>query len=997
MLRRLQENGVKLKPSKCELFRKEVRYLGRLVSAEGHRMDPGDVAAVRTLREKKPATVGELRKLLGLLGYYRSYIKDFSRRAKPLYDLLTEDPSEDPCKRHPKSKPKTPVKNKMGQKSSKQTIHWTDHHQDVLEKLLDALVAPPVMAFPDHEKPFIVHTDASNEGLGAVLYQKLNGKMRVIAYGSRTLSPAEKNYNLHSGKLEFLALKWAVTEKFRDYLYYAPPFLVYTDNNPLTYVLSSARLNATGQRWVAELADFHFTIKYRPGKNNADADVLSRMPINIDKYMSECTEEVSTGELDTTASAVLSQGTGRTTWAAAVSTDPAPLSSAGMMQDTPSLTASDLQKAQREDPSIERVLQYLKKGHRPSKHERLGELPATTSLMHEWNHLTLVNDVLYRKKGRRSQLILPSQLRQKVYQELHEEMGHLGADRVVCLARDRFYWPHMQKDIENYCTKVCSCLKQRKPNRHTREPLGSIVTTAPFELVSIDYVHLEKCKGGYEYILVVVDHFTRFAQAYPTRDKSGKTAADKIFNDFILRFGFPHRLHHDQGKEFENQLFARLHHHSGIAKSRTTPYHPAGNGQCERFNRTLLGMLRTLSDAEKANWKDSINKVVHAYNCTRSEATGYSPFFLLYGRSPRLPIDLMFGLQPETGPTTIDHNRFVKEWKEQMEEAYAIASKHAAKSVERGKRYHDQKVHSSVLHQGDRVLVKNVGKHEGPSKLRSYWEEEVYVVVERKGEDSPVYKVKPERGSGRHRVLHRNFLLPCDSLQPGQPLHHVPQPQRQRRSSPRSHRKDGGSPHRAENSDESSDDGDSLTIVPPPSQRPRSIELDPEAEPFDLGPTTAHEFPLEEHPLADDGVQQDARTASETYGDSPMNYPSASGADGGHNQLPEVQETNSPPTTELTEPAPTFSERPTRQRHPPQMFQYSTLGTPDVSCMDPRVNTLQQASALPPFSQIGWQQTGPVPMNYYPPAWANPHGQPFAPYHIRGWAQAQQGAFPHHA
>ena len=179
-----------------------------------------------------------------------------------MYDLLTEDPSEDPCKRHPKSKPKTPVKNKMGQKSSKQTIHWTDHHQDVLEKLLDVLVAPPVMAFPDHEKPFIVHTNASNEGLSAVLYQKLNGKMRVIAYGSRTLSPAEKNYNLHSGKLEFLALKWAVAEKFRDYLYYAPPFLVYTDNNPLTYVLSSARLNATGQRWVAELADFHFTIKY---------------------------------------------------------------------------------------------------------------------------------------------------------------------------------------------------------------------------------------------------------------------------------------------------------------------------------------------------------------------------------------------------------------------------------------------------------------------------------------------------------------------------------------------------------------------------------------------------------------------------------------------------------------------------------------------------------------------------------------------------------------
>ena len=128
------------------------------------------------------------------------------------------------------------------------------------------------MAYPNFTDPFILHTDACETGLGAVLYQRQKGVLRVIVYGSCTLSPAKKNYHLHSGKLDFLALKWSVCEQFRDYLYYAPLFMVYTDNNPLTYVLLSANLNASGLRWISELADFNFKSKYRPEKSNRDAD-----------------------------------------------------------------------------------------------------------------------------------------------------------------------------------------------------------------------------------------------------------------------------------------------------------------------------------------------------------------------------------------------------------------------------------------------------------------------------------------------------------------------------------------------------------------------------------------------------------------------------------------------------------------------------------------------------------------------------------------------------
>ena len=180
----------------------------------------------------------------------------------------------------------------------------------------------------------------------------------------------------------------------------------------------------------------------------------------------------------------------------------------------------------------------------------------------------------------------------------------------------------------------------RKCPTSTRAQLVNIHTSQPLELLAIDYLTLEPSKGGFEHILVITDHFTRFAQAIPTRNQTAKTTAEVLVSKLFFPFGFPLKLHSDQGAAIESRVIKELCNLTGIKKTRTRPYRPSGNGMTERFNRTLLNMLGTLDPSKKCDWKAHVATLTHAYNATKHDSTAECPYFLMFGRQPRLPIDL---------------------------------------------------------------------------------------------------------------------------------------------------------------------------------------------------------------------------------------------------------------------------------------------------------------------------------------------------------------------
>ena len=660
---RLKEHGLKLKGNKCHFFKEEVNYLGYVISAKGVATDKGKIEVVE--KWPQPQTVKDLRSFLGFSSYYRRFVPKFAHIAKPLYTLIGV------CNRE-----------KTTQKSNKQIQQsWDENCSAAFKQLKDKLTSTPVLAYADFSLPFVLETDASFQGLGAVLMQEQEGKKRVIAYASRTLRPPERNYaNYSSAKLELLAVKWAVTEKFKDYLL-GSKFQIITDNNPLSHIQSSGKLGAVEQRWAAQLAQFNFSIIYRPGRMNKAADALSRIS-NNDVLLTNNTdipEDLRVTALQACIENIQMSIQEHPTEQSCLIDEVYDIECSSIFA-LPKYSQEDIKNSQIRDPVIKQFLVYYSKGRKPSRSERQNLANKVISMLRQADRIKCVDGVLYRsvsdpQHGHLLQLVLPETLKEQVLSMLHSQAGHQGIERTINLIRTRFYWTGMFQDIENYCKNCERCNMSKMPMPKVRLAMNHLLASAPNEILAIDFTLLEKSSDGRENVLVLTDVFSKFTVAIPTRNQTTTTTAKAIVYGWFMKYGVPEKLHSDQGRNFESDLISELCKIYQIRKTRTTPYHPQGNGQCERFNRTMHDLLRSLTPKQKRHWPDHLPEVVFMYNSTIHSSTGFTPFYLMLGRHPKLPIDLIMDLDSKQNKSDeeISRHEYISSHLQKMRLAYEKA------------------------------------------------------------------------------------------------------------------------------------------------------------------------------------------------------------------------------------------------------------------------------------------------------------------------------------
>ncbi|MES9883153.1 MAG: RNase H-like domain-containing protein [Sedimenticola sp.] len=787
VFQRLLAARLKLKPRKCAFLQKTVKVLGHVVSSEGVATDDDKIATVRDW--PVPTSAKNLKSFIGLASYYKRYVQDFSKIAKPLYQL--------------------------GEKGVK--FKWPPAAQQAFNTLKEALISAPILGFPREGVPFILDTDCSDFAMGAVLSQIQDNDERVIAYMSKTLNKHEVLYC--TTRKELLSLVTSV-KHFHHYLY-GQEVHVRTDNAAVSWMKNLKGPEGQTARWLQYLESYNLNLSHRPGRLHTNADALSRRPCNVCQRNEQrsqdakhsasepesrgVVESVSPSDVATSefvASLMLAtpddimseslptcvsllplisdhaESEPSSTIESDVSTSDTPHSTSTPNYGTPvddavshvrvttraqqqrlssdelkqnqwlldGWLSSDISNEQTTDEHIGPIISAFECKKQPTWNQIAGSSSKTKTLWRQWERLELHGGLLYRKwtidnTNSHLQLVVPECKQADVLHYFHDipTAGHLGTDKTLERIRQNFYWPAMSATVKNYCQQ-CNRCAARKPAKPTKAPLGSCQVGEPMEKVAVDLLGpLPVTNRGNRYVLTIVDLFTKWTEAVAIPDAEASTVATALIDNFITRMGAPLILLSDLGKCFEAKLFQSVCEHLKINKIATSVMRPQANGVVERFNRTLTSMLTMYCETEQHKWDTYLQQVMMAYRASRHTTTGFTPNRLVFGREVTLPLTAMIGT-PVAEPSAENVDAYVDNLSHGLEGSHDVARKALKSHAVYRKRHYDLKAKHRSLTVGQPIWIYDPSRKVGVcSKLTCKWKGPCLIT---KKIDDMVYLVK---------------------------------------------------------------------------------------------------------------------------------------------------------------------------------------------------------------------------------------------------------------
>ena len=674
--------GLKLQPSKCQLFQDQVAYLGHMITKDGIRPLPQYVEAVKNW--PLPKTKTDARVFLGKVGYYRRFIKDFSAIAAPWTTVTGKTAGPE------------------GKEKDKEPLVVTPEMETSFRRLRQCLLEAPILAFPrfNSKEPFIVDTDWSleNNAIGATLSQVQDGKERVIAYHHQKLSKSQAKYPATKGEV------LAVLHHLNHWRYYLRhrPFIVRTDHQPLKYIRTMEPMDSHVARWLSTLAEFNFEVIYRPGKKHGNADALSRAPHIRDQ-----------------AEPALPVGTDDDVPDSVFALTP--------IEGVESLTREQLRELQHEDPTLRLVRQWAAKGEAPGSLERRSlsqeaqlyaslvprlKMDETGVLCYEYQDPATTKTRLL--------LCVPSDRVDPYIMAAHVSCGHLGIDKTVDRLMRVIYFPRMRSEVTAVLATCTACQQKTRSDPEQRHTLVSTQDGFPFQRLSIDFVGpLTPSKTGKKYILTVKDTFTRWLEAYPLVQATATNVVQTLEKQVFCRFGIPNSIHSDRGTQFTGGFFEELGRMLQIRCTVTPAYNPKSN-PVERSHRDLGNILRALLLEGDLDWEQALPHAVFGLNTSRSQTTGVSPYAALFGRDPHTPFEALFGSPPGTPRSNRNFAEYLRKMQHCMVKTHEYIRKNVDTAVQRNRRAYHLNVKSFGPGQLVWVFTPAISP-EVSKKLQTFW------------------------------------------------------------------------------------------------------------------------------------------------------------------------------------------------------------------------------------------------------------------------------------